>query len=108
MERYVYIWEFEVPQRTQAEFLRHYGPEGTWASLFRRGAGYCETILLHDQAKPTRFVTIDRWLSREHHNAFLREYRSEYDRVDRDCQALTQREQSLGSYWEVGPAEGAA
>lgn len=101
MHRYVYLWEFEVPPERRNEFVRHYGPNGTWAQLFRRAPGYLETLLLEDQHAPTRFLTIDRWASSEAHEAFMRASRSEYERIDRLCEALTVSERSLGSYWEL-------
>jgi len=97
MRRHVYIWEFEVQAENQAEFLRHYGPVGTWAQLFRRASGYVETILLQDQKSSTRYLTVDRWASNEAHDAFLQTNRAEYERIDRLCESLTTAERSLGS-----------
>lgn len=99
--RYVYVWEFRVaPERVQ-EFLAAYGPDGAWSLLFRKAAGYIETILLQDQTIPGRFVTIDRWSSQSAHDAFLAELRAEYEALDRACESLTQSENSLGSFWEI-------
>lgn len=106
--RYVYIWEFEVQAEHQAEFLRHYGPAGIWAQLFRRAEGYLETILLQDQRSPGRYLTVDRWTSSEAHDAFLRKHRPEYERIDALCEPLTKAERSLGAYWEVPSAASAA
>ena len=108
MRRYVYIWEFEVQAENQAEFLRHYGPAGTWTQLFRRAEGYLETILLQDQQSPGRYLTVDRWATSEAHDEFLEKHRPEYERIDRLCESLTQAERSLGSYWEVAPSASAA
>ncbi|MHB1044680.1 MAG: antibiotic biosynthesis monooxygenase family protein [Thermoanaerobaculia bacterium] len=103
MHRYVYIWEFEVQAGKKAEFLRNYGPDGTWSRLFRRAEGYLETILLEDQRLPGRYLTVDRWASNEAHDAFLREHRADYEKVDRECEVLATAERSLGAYWEVLP-----
>jgi heme-degrading monooxygenase HmoA len=108
MHRYVYIWEFEVQADHQAEFLRHYGPDGTWDHLFRQASGFLETILLHDQERPGRYLTVDRWDSHEAQEAFLQTHRPEYDRIDRLCESLTTAERSLGAYWEVAPDASAA
>lgn len=108
MRRYVYIWEFDVPAEHRAEFLRHYGPTGTWAQLFRRASGHLETILLQDQHSSARYLTVDRWVSNEAHDTFLRAHRAEYERIDRLCESLTEAERSLGAYWEVAPDAAAA
>lgn len=108
MHGYVYIWKFEVETEKVAEFLSHYGPVGTWSRLFRRSAGYVETLLLQDRQASNSYVTIDRWESSEAHDKFIREHRADYERLDRLCESLTRTEQSLGSYWEVLPNASAA
>jgi quinol monooxygenase YgiN len=103
--RYAYAWAFEVVPGREQEFLAAYGPSGAWSQLFRRAAGYIETLLLQDQSVPGRFLTVDRWSSQSARDAFLATFRSEYDALDHACESLTQNETSLGSYWEVvGPA----
>lgn len=74
---------------------------GAWAQLFRKAAGYLETLLLQDQAVSGRFLTIDRWSSQSAHDAFLAEFHTEYETLDLACESLTQRETSLGSYREL-------
>jgi hypothetical protein len=54
MQRYVYIGQFEVRPEQQAEFVRHYGPRGTGAELFRRAPGELEKLLWQDAGEPTR------------------------------------------------------
>ncbi len=97
---YVYIWEFEVAPHKQAEFLRTYGPVGSWSALFRQASGYLGTLLLNDQVNPRRYLTVDRWTSAQAHDAFLAKFRAEYEELDRACENLTSHEASLGSYWE--------
>jgi len=95
---YVYIWEFFVRPGKEAEFVRHYGPDGTWVALFRRAPGYLETILLRNRENPSRFVTIDRWKSADAFAAFRSEFDREFTSLDEQCQELTTRENALGTY----------
>lgn len=88
-----------LPQH-ESEFLRHYGPNGDWAVLFRRSSAYLGTMLLMDESRPNRFVTVDRWKSRESHDAFRREFGDAYDALDRRCEAFSAGEASLGSFAE--------
>lgn len=99
--RYVYVWEFRVAPGRVQEFLAAYGPSGAWSLLFRKSAGYIETLLLQDQTVPDRFLTVDRWSSQSAHDAFRAELLAEYEALDRACEPLTESENSLGSYWEV-------
>ena len=100
--RYSYVWEFHVDERRRAEFERHYGPDGSWAALFRRSAGYVETLLLRDAANPLRYLTIDRWESEAAYLAFRARCAAEYAELDRRCELLTTKEISLGHYEETG------
>lgn len=92
------VWQFRVPARHEAAFLAHYGPSGTWAKLFARGAGYRGTSLLRDVTDSTRFVTIDRWDSAADHDRFKTERAAEYDALDRRCDELTSDEQHIGAF----------
>jgi heme-degrading monooxygenase HmoA len=99
--RYTYVWEFHVDASRRAEFERCYGPAGPWAQLFARADGYVETVLLHDDSNPPRYVTIDRWASVEAHRAFRDRFAAEYAALDRECEDLTSRETLLGEFSEV-------
>lgn len=101
---YVYIWEYRVRPERHDEFLRHYGPGGTWARLFRRAPGYVGTDLLHDAADAARYVTVDRWENEAAFRAFRSRFAAEFDDLDRRCEALTAEETPLGRYASV-PAE---
>ena len=95
---YTTLWEFTVAAARQAEFEAHYGPDGSWAQLFRLADGYLGTELLRDRANPLRYLTIDRWESREAWQAFRRAHTAEYERLDREFESLTTREVPLGEY----------
>lgn len=95
------LWEFAVVPARRPEFEAHYGPNGTWARLFRRASGYLGSELLRDRADPLRYLTIDRWESREAWQTFRREHGTEYERLDREFEGLTTREAALGEYAPV-------
>ena len=67
-------WMFHVDEEHRDRFIKAYGPDGAWASLFGRGDGYVDTILLQDVAHAERFVTLDRWATRAAHDAFRRSF----------------------------------
>jgi heme-degrading monooxygenase HmoA len=99
--RFTYVWEFEVPATMEREFLRHYGPAGGWVALFRRAPGYVETLLLKDESKPGRYLTLDRWESEQAYRAFREHYGREYAAMDQSCEGLASRETPLGSFSEI-------
>lgn len=99
--RFACVWEFQVPPTAEAEFRRHYGPDGSWVRLFRKDPAYLETLLLNDRSTPGRYVTVDRWKSAEAYRSFRDRFAEEYAALDRLCEALTSRESDLGSFTEV-------
>jgi len=100
---FVYVWEFRVRPEAVAAFEAAYGPEGDWVRLFRRHAGYLGTDLLRDAAEPTRWLTIDRWRSRADRDRCRELAATEFDAIDRACEALTFDERHLGDFESVGP-----
>jgi quinol monooxygenase YgiN len=100
MSKYSYIWEFRVAPARVADFERHYGANGTWAELFRQSPGYINTQLLHDNADPLRYVTIDNWTGIEAYRHFCVKFAQEYSELDRLCAGLTTNEVALGEFSE--------
>lgn len=100
---YSYLWEFQVNPDMEAAFERHYGSTGTWAQLFRLAPGYVETLLLKDNAVPGRYLTLDRWISRDAHDAFRTAFAQQYAQLDNQCEDLTVSERSLGAFGELPP-----
>jgi len=92
------VWEFEISPSRRSEFESHYGPEGSWARLFRKAPGYVSTELLNDRDQPLRYLTIDHWSAREQWLEFRRQHAEEYEALDRLCEGLTTRETPLGDY----------
>ena len=95
---YTYIWEYRVrPERVDA-FLEAYGPNGSWARLFRESSGYVRTELYRDRANPLRFVTVDYWDSRESWEEFRAEHAEVFERLDAACEAYTTDEREIGTF----------
>lgn len=90
---HVVIWRFTTTDA--AEFERHYGPEGTWAQLFRRDPEYVRTDLLRDSGA---YVTLDWWSSAAAYDAFRASHAADYTELDRVCEALTASEERLGAF----------
>jgi heme-degrading monooxygenase HmoA len=93
---YAVIWEYEVRPDQQARFEALYGAQGEWVALFRAWPGYRGTELL--RGEDARYLTIDRWDSREAYEAFQQQARAEYARIDALGDALTASERRIGAY----------
>jgi len=99
---YACIWEFVVPAARRMEFERDYGPGGRWVALFRSAPGYLGTLLLHDDAMPGRYLTVDRWRSEADYRDFRTTCAALCDALDRECASLTLAERSIGNFTQVG------
>ncbi|HEY1646575.1 MAG TPA: antibiotic biosynthesis monooxygenase family protein [Terracidiphilus sp.] len=95
---FVVVWQFEIAEDKIAGFESAYGPEGSWAQLFRNSPNYLGTELLRDAYVPGSYVTIDRWKSEEEFRAFRKSHDKEYEDLDRSCDSLTSRETRVGAY----------
>ena len=95
---FVVLWQFDIVEEKSAAFEAAYGPAGAWAKLFSASAEYHGTELLRDAYVPGRYVTIDRWSSEDAFRAFRKGHDAEYERLDRDCDALTASESRIGAF----------
>ena len=98
---YVIIWEFEVKPERVAEFQSIYAPQGEWAQLFSRASGYLGTELLHCANRPTRFLTVDRWIAPRDFTDFEAQFREPYSTLDALCESLTLSERKVGAFLDV-------
>lgn len=95
-------WEFVVKAGRAEEFESHYGPDGSWAQLFRRAQGFLGVELLRDRGDARHYLTLDRWSDAASYRAFRVRLADEYAALDRACEDLTEREAPLGEYGSAG------
>jgi heme-degrading monooxygenase HmoA len=95
---FVVVWQFEIAENKIAAFENAYGPEGSWSQLFRKSPEYRGTELLRDAYVPGSYLTVDRWDSEASFRAFRKNNDTEYETLDRECDALTSRETRIGAY----------
>jgi heme-degrading monooxygenase HmoA len=95
---FVVVWQFEVAEEKIAAFEAAYGPEGSWAQLFRLSSDYQGTELMREAYVSGKYLTVDRWTSEEAFRAFRRDHDSKYESLDRACDSLTSRETRIGVY----------
>jgi heme-degrading monooxygenase HmoA len=97
--QYVIVWEFQVRQARNAEFVQKYGPEGAWARFFRGSTGFIRTELVRDVVVDFRYLTLDYWQSEEEFDGFRKQNLAEYERLDKEFEGLTESETRLGAFW---------
>jgi heme-degrading monooxygenase HmoA len=90
------VWEFRPRPGRERDFEIAYGQKGDWSILFARGRGYLGTELFRDSMDSTRYLTLDRWVSRKAFETFRRLHSREYEVLDRRLEELTSHEAALG------------
>jgi quinol monooxygenase YgiN len=96
--KYVIIWQFQARADRLSEFEKFYGSNGIWAELFQKAEGFLGTELVRHHESPTRFLTIDRWASRQAYEDFQATWNDAYRELDAQCDDLTEKERLLGKY----------
>src|ERR1051326_2241321 len=95
---YTIAWAYRVPPDKQAEFEQAYSSNGAWVELFKKGRGYLGTKLIRTDLLFENYATIDTWETKEDYEAFLIQWKEEYEKLDEQCQQLTETESYLGSF----------
>ena len=95
------VWEFHVKPERQKDFEMHYGAHGHWAMLFRKSPFYDRTVLARDPKVPTRYLLTDIWADLAAIETFKRDFRAEYDALDKHCEKFTTKEQLIGYFEQL-------
>jgi len=95
---FVVVWEFRVTPRKRRGFERAYGPDGEWATFFRKGKGFLGTELIRDAHNAGRYLTLDFWKSRKLYERFKNQNRETYELIDQRCESLTTQESEIGQF----------
>jgi heme-degrading monooxygenase HmoA len=98
---YVVVWAFRPRPGAELRFEEVYGPRGKWARLFSGGEGFVATALNRDLKDSGRYLTLDFWKSKQAYEAFRAKHAGEYAAIDRECEALTAEECSLGAFERI-------
>lgn len=95
---FVIAWEFRVKHNHLADFKQAYRPGGDWERLFQRAEGFIGTELLRDRDDRTRFLTIDKWTSRDHYERFREKFDADYVAIDARTEMFTDAEDRIGVF----------
>ncbi len=92
------IYEYQVKPQVADKFELLYGQSGAWVKLFSRSEDYLGTELAITTDHSFRYVTVDRWQSREAYEEFLEDNQQEYNTLDRLGEAFTESEKKVGTF----------
>lgn len=101
----MYMWAYDVKSDAIPEFENIYGARGKWVEFFKNGDGYLGTELHRDMKIERRYITIDYWISEEARKEFFSRFAEEYQKLDKVCESLFERETQIGTFKLCEPVE---
>ena len=94
------VWKFRPPPGREEDFRTAYSAKGNWARLFEQAPGYRGTTLLRPQDVRDWWLTIDRWESEAHFQAFQDDFGVQYRGLDAELEGVAGEEQFVGAFEE--------
>jgi heme-degrading monooxygenase HmoA len=94
------VWRFRPSAGREAEFERAYSRTGNWARLFEQAPGYRGTTLLRPCEKGGWWLTVDRWDTEGHFQAFQSDFGIEYRGLDAELEGVAGEEVFVGAFEE--------
>ena len=94
------IWKFRPPAGREDEFHAAYSGSGNWARLFEQAPGYRGTMLLRPVEAGGWWLTIDRWDTMAHFDAFQEDFGVQYRGLDEELEGVAGEEVFVGAFEE--------
>jgi hypothetical protein len=91
----VRIWRYDVAPNVRDEFVREYGPHGSWAALFAQSPEFVDVTLYANVTNAGSYLTVDRFADEDGWNQFRLEHDAEYQRLGDALQHLTIAQEEL-------------
>ena len=104
----VNIWEFYIKPQSEREFEIFNGPNGEWAEFFKgspefSGTNYLKSMesILKNEEMARRYLTQDRWKSREGFDQYVRNNRERFNKLSEKNERLFLEKNYIG-FFELG------
>ena len=94
------VWRFKPPSGREAEFEQAHSGKGHWARLLEQAPGYRGTVLLRPSEAGDWWLTIDRWDSEAHFQAFEKDFGVQYRGLDKELEGVAGDEDFVGAFEE--------
>lgn len=94
---YIVLTEFVAKEGKVAEFEDYFGSAGKRAEVLQNGEGFMSTELLRDKGAKLRYVTMDRWVSKDAYDDFGIEFESENSDLVRAGEELSSKQALIGA-----------
>jgi heme-degrading monooxygenase HmoA len=97
---YYIVWNYTVEKAKQPEFEKEYSRGGTWFKFFEPCDDYLGHELIRSEDGQT-YMLIDKWMSKDDYEGFLKGHQLEYDALNAKFAGLYQSEIKVGTFEAV-------
>lgn len=95
---FIVLNEFHVKEEHIPAFETEFGSAGTRSETLQKGEGFMSTELMKDGANKRRFITIDRWISKDAYEDFQIEFENESAEVAKLGENMLEKQQLIGAF----------
>ena len=95
------IWKFYLKQNCTDDFVRmntDAEDRDSWPHLYGRSSDYLGTRIISDVSNSRIYLTLDIWTSEEAFDRFVRENKTEFDRLDALHEELYESAEHIGFF----------
>ncbi|MCP4459110.1 MAG: hypothetical protein GY816_13970 [Cytophagales bacterium] len=94
---YYIIWKYTVDNTKQQKFEEEYDRNGSWFKFFEPCNDYMGHDLLKNMDGET-YLLIDKWMSKNDYENFLKSNQLEYDAINNRSKELYDLEEQIGLF----------
>lgn len=94
---YYLVWTYKVNPDKKSEFEEEYSRNGSWFKFYEPCTDYLGHELIKNE-KSSDYMLIDKWMSKEAYEHFVKSNLLEYDAINRKSSELYEEEVQIGGY----------
>lgn len=94
---YYLVWSYSVDPAKQAQFEEEYSRNGSWFKFYEPCVDYLGHELIKNEIS-SDYMLIDKWMSKEAYEKFVKSNLLEYDAINRKSAELYETEVLIGGY----------
>ena len=94
---YYLVWTYKVNSNKQSDFEEEYSRNGSWFKFYEPCADYMGHELIKNELS-SDYILIDKWMTKESYEHFVKNNLLEYDAINRKSSELYEEEVKVGGY----------
>ena len=91
------LWKYIIRPEKKEIFNHEYGPDGSWARLFRHSKNFLGSFLQRSEDEAETYWILDTWTDASSYEDFLNQNSVEYKKLSESFQNLYLKEEKISS-----------